>query len=359
MLVNLFCLLLYLHPFQIEIFCDYASDAKGDDRFPLVEEQSLEALLQTKVHEQGGHVVSWELAKYRPWLLSWNKIQSFEDLRHFFGLDLPRKNPISETTKYWMFWNLGPLLSGAPFSKFPKEKLALMMWEPPTVQPMLYDPEVQKNFGKIFTWDDDLVREKGFLKFHYPVLQPMRKDCPPFEEKKFCVMISRKLGSKHAKELYSQRMEMIKFFETKSKEEFDLFGAGWKQKKRSSYRGYIPDKLAKLKEYKFSICYENMRDVSGYITEKIFDCFAAGVVPIYWGASNITDYIPKNCFIDRREFASNEELYQVLKKMSKEEYEEKIQNIQRYLLSEEAKVFSKEYFTQNLLSHLELYECQP
>ena len=45
-----------------------------------------------------------------------------------------------------------------------------------------------------------------------------------------------------------------------------------------------------------------MRDVLGYITEKIFDSFAAWCVPVYWGASNVTDYIPEGCFIDRRKF---------------------------------------------------------
>ena len=36
--------------------------------------------------------------------------------------------------------------------------------------------------------------------------------------------------------------------------------------------------------------------VKGYITEKIFDSFFAGVVPIYWGAENITDYVPKSLY---------------------------------------------------------------
>ena len=49
-----------------------------------------------------------------------------------------------------------------------------------------------------------------------------------------------------------------------------------------------------MQHYRFYICYENTEGVEDYITEKIFDCFAAGFVPIYWGASNIEKYIPKN-----------------------------------------------------------------
>ena len=70
-----------------------------------------------------------------------------------------------------------------------------------------------------------------------------------------------------------------------------------------SYAGEISSKRAILEQYKFSICYENMSDMPGYITEKIFDCFFAGCVPIYLGASNMTDYIPGGTFIDKRKFS--------------------------------------------------------
>ncbi|KAB7887432.1 hypothetical protein GBG19_10625 [Poseidonibacter ostreae] len=68
------------------------------------------------------------------------------------------------------------------------------------------------------------------------------------------------------------------------------------------------------------MCYENARDIPGYITEKIFDSFFAGCVPVYLGADNITEHIPKECFIDKREFDTYEKLYKYLKNMSDEEY---------------------------------------
>lgn len=87
----------------------------------------------------------------------------------------------------------------------------------------------------------------------------------------------------------------------------------WDKKEFENAMGTVESKAITLAKYKFCICYENMRDVKGYITEKIFDCFMAGCVPIYWGASNITDYIPADCFIDRRTFTSMEELYVFMK----------------------------------------------
>ena len=37
-----------------------------------------------------------------------------------------------------------------------------------------------------------------------------------------------------------------------------------------------------MADYRFSIVFENA-DYSKYYTEKITDCFALGVIPIYWG----------------------------------------------------------------------------
>jgi hypothetical protein len=169
---------------------------------------------------------------------------------------------------------------------------------------------------------------------------------PPFEKKKFCTMIARKLKSGHPNELYSERVKAIVFFEGK---EFDLYGTGWSRKKYKNYRGAVDDKMAVLKEYKFSICYENTRDLKGYISEKIFDCFAAGVVPVYWGASNVTDYIPAECFIDRRKFKDNGELYAFLKAMKKEEYEKYILSAEAFLKSEKAQVFTGKYFAETFM----------
>ena len=63
-----------------------------------------------------------------------------------------------------------------------------------------------------------------------------------------------------------------------------------------------------MAQYKYSLCFENQLDSSGYITEKIFDCLFTGCVPIYLGATNIDDYIPQESFIDMRNFTSFAEL---------------------------------------------------
>ncbi len=48
---------------------------------------------------------------------------------------------------------------------------------------------------------------------------------------------------------------------------------------------YKNDKVKYVNEFKFNICPEN-DDVFGYVTEKVFEAFAAGSVPIYAGSKN-------------------------------------------------------------------------
>jgi hypothetical protein len=109
-----------------------------------------------------------------------------------------------------------------------------------------------------------------------------------------------------------------------------------------NYRGTVTCPRECLKHYRFCICYENMRDVRGYITEKLFNCLISYCVPIYWGASNITDYVPEGCFIDRRAFTDYETLYQYLKQMSAAEYARYLENIVQFLQSPAALKFTPE-----------------
>lgn len=45
------------------------------------------------------------------------------------------------------------------------------------------------------------------------------------------------------------------------------------------------NKINYMSKFKFNLCPENS-DYPGYVTEKIFDSFKAGCIPIYWGADN-------------------------------------------------------------------------
>jgi hypothetical protein len=56
--------------------------------------------------------------------------------------------------------------------------------------------------------------------------------------------------------------------------------------------------------------------LDGWITEKIFDCFYSGTIPVYLGAPDIDDWIRADCFVDMRGFSDFAELRAFLKQLS-------------------------------------------
>lgn len=233
--------------------------------------------------------------------------------------------------------------------KYPKKKRCLMLQEPPTVCPHSYQEKFHKYFDRIITWNDSLVDGRKYEKYFYPQVLPTKEYKIPFGEKKLFAMIAGNKNSITKNELYSERRASIDFFE-KKKDVFDLYGFGWENEKLLNYKGMTDAKLDTLSKYKYSICYENMTNVKGYITEKIFDCFFARCIPVYWGADNIADFVPPNTFIDRRNFKDTEAVYEYVKNISEQEYDYYLNNIQKYLQSKEfQKTFSVEAYINKMI----------
>jgi hypothetical protein len=235
-----------------------------------------------------------------------------------------------------------------------KQKIIAILSEPPTVQAKLYQPSFLSFCDEALTWNDSLVDNKKFFKFYYPVLSEMDANLVSFSQKKLLTMVCRNKTSSHPKELYSERLKVIRYFEKQKSRDFEFYGYGWKASAHSTYRGEVQDKHAVLKQYRFSICYENMKDVRGYITEKIFDSFAAGCVPVYCGASNVADYIPRNCFIARQDFSSFGALVEYLRNMKEDEYNRYLENIRLFLESPAAQKFSRDNLYAALVERLKL-----
>ena len=236
---------------------------------------------------------------------------------------------------------------------YPKKRCILLIFEPPVVAPHLYSEDYTPYFGEIFTMFDDVVDNKKYFKFHYP--QPrseMMADIPDFDQKKLCAMIANNKGfAGHQNANYVERRTLSNFFHHLNTDDFDLYGSGWEGFRNS--RGTVASKWDTLKNYKFHFSYENMYKQLGYVTEKIFDPMVAGCVPVYLGASNITDYVPAECFIDRRSFSSDEALYQFLKNMDRDTYNQYIQAIQAFLKGPKGRLFSTDHFVEFFVREIE------
>ena len=60
--------------------------------------------------------------------------------------------------------------------------------------------------------------------------------------------------------------------------------------------GQVKDKIKFLSSYKFSIAMENSEG-DGYVSEKLFDSFISGTIPIYYGDYTVDEYINPKAFI--------------------------------------------------------------
>ncbi len=256
--------------------------------------------------------------------------------------------------------------------------LYLILTESPVIKPDNYDLKNHGYFEKIFTWADGLIDNKKYFKLNYSHKIPADFDFDIKQKEKFCTLISSNKSASYPNELYSERVKAIRWFEQNHPEDFDLYGAGWDRyhfdgtflgfkiarlnrlkfltkllaSHYPSYKGKVATKREIYQKYKFSICYENVEGITGYITEKIFDCFLAGCVPIYLGADNITRHIPADTFIDKRRFANYADLYQYLKNMPDSEYMDYLKAIKNFLKSEKAHPFSAEYFANTLIQQI-------
>ena len=179
-------------------------------------------------------------------------------------------------------------------------------------------------------------------------------------------------------ELYSERMRAVAYFEPHG--EIDLYGIGWDvppyqmgdtrvpatarrvgraaqsaahrirtppllAAARRAYRGAVDDKAATLGKYRFAICFENMV-LEGWITEKLFDCLYSGTVPVYLGAPDIERWLPRECFIDMRDFAGYDELRAFLHSLGPAEVTAYREAARDFLGSEGFRPFSREAFAE-------------
>lgn len=249
-----------------------------------------------------------------------------------------------------------------------EQRMALFLWEAPAVSRANWNPELHKLFPIIFTWHDKYVDARKFIKIYWPQTRQF-PSVPkiPFEDRKLLVNISMNKSASHPRELYSARRASIRHFERTQPDNFDLYGVGWNRPANlwekaipflrqlySSYRGTVQNKWDVLPRYRFSLCYENISDEPGWVTEKIFDCMRARCVPIYWGALNITDYVDAEAFIDRRRFKSDAELEAYLLGITEQEYERFQEAMQDYLRSERFAKFLPPAYADTIIHALHL-----
>jgi len=258
------------------------------------------------------------------------------------------------------------------FKKYLSRNNVLIIFESEAIMPDNFKKEFHDCFDIILTWKIDLIDN---LKYFYINYSHKISDEEIFSvdsisgvQRSGKVMICSNKHCNHKGELYSERLKIINWYEKYNADDFYLYGTRWdivvlkgaffakifnafnrkfKVFKLSipSYKGLVDSKNSEYKKRKFAYCLENAKGINGYITEKIFDAFRAGIVPIYVGDIDVYNIIPENCFINYTKFSSISVLNKYLDQMNDNEYEEYQKCIKSFLLSEGFTYFSSKYFS--------------
>ena len=194
-----------------------------------------------------------------------------------------------------------------------------------------------RSFDKVFTYWEELLKKpnaeyKPFphrLNFDTPaqsldILLKGTNDC----KKTVCFVGENRprlsgtyvIDNVKLKCLDPLRSDYVSQFMKSDKIKIEVYGKGWEPYK-SVIRTNPKDKDTEFNyqifsRYTFTLIIENC-DADGYVSEKIYDAFVAGSIPIYYG--NLNDrysFIPKNCYIDAKSFYSPKNLVKYIENLS-------------------------------------------
>lgn len=253
----------------------------------------------------------------------------------------------------------------------------LIALENPNINKLNANADYCSQFDLAFVWDTRLFNLPNVVRILIPY--PMQwEDFQGIEHRDiFSCLINANKAFKETlpTDLYLERLKTIRWYERNASDQFNLYGLGWEKSTPAfnfsgrlargferlksrlfnippfpSYRGELSDKGNVLRRSRFSYCYENSRDISNYITEKIFDSFIHGCVPVYWGADNVLDYFPEGCFVDRRMFTDTAEVHRYLISISDTDYAAYQQEIRGFLASEFSNQFSSEHVVSTIVN---------
>ena len=105
-----------------------------------------------------------------------------------------------------------------------------------------------------------------------------------FKDKKFCLFTSKSMLNPNKKIVLDELSKLGQI------DTLDMYNINDKTCYHSR------ELISIYSKYKFVICFENSK-TDGYVTEKIFNVFLSGAIPIYDGAPNIADYVNLNSFL--------------------------------------------------------------
>jgi hypothetical protein len=275
-----------------------------------------------------------------------------------------------------------------PFMSIKGVKHLLLLTESP-LKPYWFNKENHQYFDVILTYNRSLVDDKRYF------FNPLSKSSPPknlhsndWKNRKDIVILNtnRYIGIKAEKTpfhymnamysmkrddgwqfsikdvvdyytnfLYEERRKLVRCAEKYFPGSLDIYGDGWNGRRGGWYYRLFPDpkpamskglyigeKIELFQNYRYVVAFENFRGKIAYFSEKMFDAFYGGSVPIYLGDENVTSYVPKECFVDARDFKNYEALLRFVVNSDERIWNGYRTHIDRYLTTDAYKYFLPE-----------------
>lgn len=250
------------------------------------------------------------------------------------------------------------------------------MYEDPLVRPINADRRSLGRYRKVWTWDETLIDGQRFIELEYPNSIEPGEHRSWTDRDLYCVMLaSNKPPINDSRGYHQRRVDTIRYFERHASTDFHLYGKDWdlpqvspgslgrlaRRLRRArnallptapafpSWRGWAHRKRNILERARFAICFENCRGNPGYITEKIFDCFTAGCVPVYAGSPHRTAPVPPECFIDADQFSGPGDILVFLRSIDAGRFAQYQNAIKDFLRSEACQRYSNEHWCDTLV----------
>lgn len=255
-----------------------------------------------------------------------------------------------------------------------RDRRALAMIEPSNVNPSLYYMGgLRGRFKLVFTYDLALLRRHPeYVAIHVPAGADMLHyrdhplPRPSFADRQLLVAVNANRWSYMPQSTYRMRLALFRYFERAVGEGFDLYGRDWNRavgpfqrifglRHLTCYRGEIQSEEEKLRimgRYRFALCVENNATQAGYVSEKMLDCLCARCVPVYHGWRGAQDLVPRDAWIDLREFRSWKALVRFLRSMTAVQHQRYVDAGERFLRSPAAARLTTQNFLDTIANRL-------
>jgi hypothetical protein len=332
-------------------------------------------------------------ASYRRAFVLWRGLAA----RHGFELNTWDMKPIEQADVLW-FIDLPTRRQSLDEARgrAPNRPAVLQICESPVVGPHFFNPRNQKLFDYVVTYEASVSPNGHRFQYFLPLTLEPPKSNPSFASRKVLCMVNtnRVEGAMAVRQagwtglptlgrlftgwklspldlspivrgdLYSERRKLARAADSLDGYGFDFFGKGWNGEQiswcrfyrnapyRSFRKQFVEDKISLLSDYRFSLSFENWRGRRLYISDKLFDGFLSGSVPVYLGEEGISEFVPSECFVDARHFATYKELLLYLKSCPEGEWQEMRDAGQKFLHSKSAQKFSDESFAERMVEIL-------